>query len=71
MNFLSLGEEILLTEVLFRFPLGIIGKLRQVCSNLNEICKEEILWKFKTFQDFKNIYEFPFGVKGDLLAEIL
>ena len=57
MNFLSLGEEILLTEVLFRFPLEIIGKLSQVCINLYEICKEEILWKFKAICDFSNIHE--------------
>jgi len=51
-SFLSLPDEVLLTEVFPRLPIDNINELCSTNIRFYNICQNDILWQIKTFNEF-------------------
>jgi len=50
--FLTLPDEVLLTEIFPRFPIVVISRLCLVNYRFNQICNNDILWQIKTLNKY-------------------
>jgi hypothetical protein len=53
--FLSLPDEVLITEIFPRFGIDVLNRLCQVNVRFNLICQDETLWQIKTINEFPSL----------------